>query len=142
MRVAVLATLVIAGASLGGCKPAYNAMADGLPWGSSHYSSVGIYAPGESWRQLVTAEAAKPPPADRAEHADDQALIVVQDSRTGDIRVCGDMTGYCVGMNPWSHPADQFAPTRLREHVPDPDDQAPTDGPKAVVPASDAQPGR
>jgi hypothetical protein len=53
-----------------------------------------------------------------ARQIDDQAIIVVEDSRTGEVRACGDLTGYCVGMNPWTLPlsAARHAPVAMSEH--------------------------
>jgi hypothetical protein len=55
----------------------------------------------------------------RAHPIDDQIVIVVADSQTGELRACGDLTGYCIGMNPWAKPlaASQIAPIVLTEHV-------------------------
>jgi hypothetical protein len=54
-----------------------------------------------------------------AKLVDDQAIIVVTDSQTGEIRACGDLTGYCVGMNPWQIKlvGSQIAPVRLTTHM-------------------------
>ncbi len=84
------------------------------------YASVGLYAPDKQWTRLVAAEQAKDPQA--AQPIDDQIIFVTQDSATGEIRACGDLTGYCIGMNPWRAPlpAAQMVPIRLTAHV-DPD---------------------
>jgi hypothetical protein len=78
---------------------------------------VGIYSPGESWTHVLDAQKASQGPAARP--IDDQAIIVVEDSQTGEVRACGDLTGYCVGMNPWSvsMPAARRSPIALSEHV-------------------------
>ena len=55
---------------------------------------------------------------------DDQAVIVVQNSLTGDVRACGDMTGYCVGMNPWAQRPGQLTPVSLTDHQPTEAEQA------------------
>jgi hypothetical protein len=64
----------------------------------------------------VAAQQAKETPAART--VDDQAIIVTTDSVTGEVRACGDLTGYCIGMNPWKTPlaASQIAPINLTEH--------------------------
>jgi hypothetical protein len=95
------------------CDPAGRA-------GPTGYVGVGIYTPSVSWQRLVeasapTSEQAAPNPA-LARKIDDQVVIVVQNSRTGDIRACGDMTGYCVGMNPWAKPPGQLTPVSLTDH--------------------------
>jgi hypothetical protein len=77
------------------------------------YAGVGIYQPLKAWTEQIQASA----PSDRAAArlADDQAIIVVQDTVTGEVRACGDLSGYCIGMNPWKAPlaAAQIAPVRL-----------------------------
>jgi hypothetical protein len=103
-------------AGLGGCKKA-----DWSPLGNSghqgRYVGVGLYGPGKQWTRMVAAQQL----ADdaRAHPIDDQIVIVVADSQTGELRACGDLTGYCIGMNPWAKPlaASQIAPIVLTEHV-------------------------
>lgn len=102
-----------------GCKKA----ADGFQFDQSdpghrgRYSGVGIYSPGPSWLKLTTGL----PPADPAvaKPVDDQAIIVVTDSQTGEVRACGDLTGHCVGMNPWrvNLVKSQIAPVGVTEHL-------------------------
>jgi hypothetical protein len=72
--------------------------------------------PGQPWTKLVAAQATN---GAAARTADDQAIIVVTDSDTGEVRACGDLSGYCVGMNPWKSalPASQLAPVNLTEHT-------------------------
>jgi hypothetical protein len=81
------------------------------------YAGVGIYHPGPAWLKLVPGQS--PADAASAKLIDDQAIIVVTDSQTGEIRACGDLTGYCVGMNPWrsSLVKSQIAPARLTDHM-------------------------
>ncbi|SRR5258706_8958137 len=115
-NLSILTAAAIAVGCLGGCnKPAPS---DTLLGRHGRYVGLGIYSPGESWTRVADAQ---PPKQDTpaARHIDDQAIIVVADSDTGEIRACGDMTGYCVGMNPWSHPlsAAQQAPINLTRHV-------------------------
>ena len=56
------------------------------------YVGIGIYTPGTPRTKMVAAGAPQDTPAARA--IDDQAIIVVTDSDTGEIRACGDLTGY------------------------------------------------
>ncbi len=81
------------------------------------YAGIGIYGPGQSWTKMVAAQQAKETPS--AQTKDDDAIIVVVDSLTGEVRGCGNMTGFCVGMNPWKTQlvAGQMAPVQLTEHV-------------------------
>ena len=100
---------------LAGCKPMSAAAPEVV--GHGRYAGIGIYTPGEPWRRVVATQQAKDTPAARP--IDDQAIIVVVDSVSGEVRACGDLTGYCVGMNPWKTPlaASQIAPINLTEHV-------------------------
>lgn len=86
---------------------------------------------------MVAANTPKETPAART--IDDQAIIVVIDSDTGEIRGCGDLSGYCIGMNPWSKAltAAQIAPINLTEHVrpPKPDADAAASAPSAPAAA-------
>jgi hypothetical protein len=107
--------LLAAATALAGCQKA----AEGL--GSSagargRYLGVGHYAPGPMWSQLAAA-APKTPPAARL--ADDEQVIVVVDSLTGEVRQCGNLSGFCIGMKPWAAalPAAQLAPTQLSRHA-------------------------
>ena len=52
---------------------------------------------------------------------DDDHVIVVVDSRTGEIRQCGNYSGHCIGMNPWAGPLGQgqAAPVPLTKHAAD-----------------------
>ena len=116
MPKAALSILVVL--ALAGCK---RGTAEGFAGDPGHgrgrYAGIGIYAPAAPWTRMVAAQQANETPAAKA--VDDQAIIVVVDSATGEVRSCGDMTGYCVGMNPWKTPlaAAQLAPINLTEHV-------------------------
>jgi len=70
------------------------------------------------WTKLVRTQQSNDPQT--AQPIDDQVIIVVQDSATGEVRACGDLTGYCVGMNPWKSAlvSAQIAPLKLIEHRP------------------------
>ena len=83
------------------------------------YLGIGVYPAGEMWSRIALPDRA----ADRAAAAtaDDEQVIVVVDSRTGEVRQCGNLTGHCIGMNPWAAalgPA-QASPVRVREHAAD-----------------------
>jgi hypothetical protein len=83
------------------------------------YVGVGTYPAGQLWSKMVVAN--RPANAAAATMADDQQIIVVVDSLTGEIRECGDLTGYCIGMNPWRaalSPA-QSTPVGLSAHASD-----------------------
>jgi hypothetical protein len=100
---------------LTGCK------GPGEPSSAEHdhgrYVGVGIYAPQAQWSKMTAAQQANAAPAARP--IDDEAIIVVVDSTTGEVRECGDLSGYCVGYNPWRTPLSpgQTAPVSLTEQV-------------------------
>lgn len=108
-----------------GCQPKNNtaedAAADGIGAAfapHNRYTGIGVYSPGERWTKMVVAN----PPKDAtiARIADDEHVIVVVDGKTGEVRQCGDLSGYCIAMNPWSKPLlpGQRAPIALTEHAP------------------------
>ena len=124
----IAASCVAAAVGMSGCKPMSAAPVAG---DSQHgrYAGVGIYGPEKQWTRMVAAQQAKDTPAARP--IDDQVIIVVEDSATGEVRACGDLTGYCIGMNPWKTQltAGQIAPINLTEHVkppPLPEEAAPS----------------
>jgi len=114
MRGKVFAALALAAIGLLGCgRPV------GGPdqtRGRGAYTGVGIYGPSRQWTKLIANQQTKDPEAARA--IDDQVIIVVQNSATGEVRACGDLTGFCIGMNPWKAPllSSQIAPVKLTEH--------------------------
>jgi hypothetical protein len=119
-----VASAVLASLCLVACikHPAERAGAN--PAHHGRYVGIGIYGPGVPWTRMVAAQKAKQTPA--AVPIDDQAILVVTDSDTGEIRACGDLTGYCIGMNPWNKALvpSQIAPISLTEHVKPPEADA------------------
>lgn len=111
----------LAGLALGGCQKAGEGSAGGLFGGSARgrYTGVGFYTPGPIWTQLKGAIAPTDPAA--ATLADDEQVIVVLDTATGELRQCGNLSGHCIGMNPWSRPlpAPQGVPAQLLKHAED-----------------------
>ncbi|HEY2709820.1 MAG TPA: hypothetical protein VGI95_17355 [Caulobacteraceae bacterium] len=108
--------LALAGvAALAGCKKPDWSSPSGEGAQHGRYAGVGIYQAGQSWAKLTQQPS---PTAGSAHLSDDQAIIVVVDSQTGETRACGDLSGYCVGMNPWH--ADlakpQLAPVEFTSH--------------------------
>jgi hypothetical protein len=86
---------------------------------SGRYQGIGIYPADELWSRLAANDANKD--QTRALRADDGQIIVVVDSRTGKIRHCGNLSGYCVTINPWSGPlgGDRSSPLSLSKHAAD-----------------------
>ncbi|MFZ5721304.1 MAG: hypothetical protein ACOY5Y_17730 [Pseudomonadota bacterium] len=100
----------------GGCQKSEGSdYSDGAK-GSGRYQGVGVYKAGEMWAQLSRADSASEPAAARLD--DDQEVIVVIDNLTGELRQCGNLSGYCIAMNPWSRPAPP-SPASLRKHAAD-----------------------
>ena len=101
-------------ACLAGCGgPA----SDGLgPQQGGRYAGIGLYSPGDMWQRLVVAE--RPDDNMAANLRDDEVVIVVVDSRTGEVRQCGNLSGHCITMNPWAAPLgrDRALPVNLTEH--------------------------
>jgi len=83
------------------------------------YQGIGIYPADALWSRLAATDANQDQA--RALRADDGQIIVVVDSRTGEVRQCGNLSGYCVTMNPWAAPlgADRSAPLGLSKHAAD-----------------------
>jgi hypothetical protein len=107
------ALIVLAALGLGACNGPIGGAESTAARG--RYVGVGIYGPGAAWTHMA---AEREQDAAAAKQADDQVIIVVTDSQTGEIRACGDMTGFCIGMNPWRTPmaTGQIAPIRLTAH--------------------------
>ena len=84
-----------------------------------HFIGIGIYQAGEIWSRMAAANRARDAAA--ANLGDDSHVIVVVDSRTGEIRQCGNYSGHCIGMNPWAGPLGQgqAAPVPLTRHAAD-----------------------
>jgi hypothetical protein len=112
----------IAAVCLCGCRPTDGE--GGWAWnGDDHhgrYAGIGIYQPGEPWTKIVDSQL--PPDTPSARAVDDQAIFVVIDSATGEIRACGDLSGYCIATNPWNMTMTkaQIAPIRVTRHMRDP----------------------
>jgi hypothetical protein len=70
------------------------------------------------WSQTAGPAASKDQAVAKLE--DDENIIVVIDTHTGEVRQCGDHSGICVAMNPWSgQGAPLAAPVKLKKHAAD-----------------------
>jgi hypothetical protein len=116
MKVSYLGVVLVAGLALGGCGGPVDIAKHGP---SGRYAGVGIYMADRTWTKMSDAD--KVSDKARSTVSDDQVVIVVVDSNTGELRQCGNMSGYCTGMNPWTRPlgASQANPVRLTEHAPE-----------------------
>lgn len=127
MRNATLC-LLLTGCMLSGCNGREEATGSGPgPQKPGRYAGIGIFEPGRLWQQTAGAPVSKDPTA--ANLADDEHVIVVIDSHTGEVRQCGDHSGFCVTMNPWTGAAPPAAPVKLAKHEADlvAEDQAASD---------------
>jgi len=78
------------------------------------YGGIGTYAADGLWKHLKGAP--EPKDADAARLKDDSQIIVVVDRQTGEVRQCGNNSGYCVAMNPWKGAAPA-QPAKLNAHA-------------------------
>ena len=116
MRVYALA-VVIAGCALSGCGGPADAPNSGAR-SPGRYSGIGTYDAGRLWAHIAGVEAPSDPAAAKLE--DDEHVIVVIDSHTGEVRQCGDYSGVCVAMNPWAGQGSRTAaPVKLAKHAAD-----------------------
>ena len=109
--------LAFAAVSLAACQKAGGPVEAGNA-SRGRYAGVGIYAPGAMWAQLARPVARRDAAAARLD--DDEQVIVVVDTRTGEVRQCGNLSGHCLAMDPWSRSASvQPAPASLLKHAHD-----------------------
>lgn len=104
-------------ALLTGCHQAPQAASNNVLH-PGRYSGIGVFDAGRLWAEMSgpgsKADAAT------ARLADDEHIIVVLDSHTGEVRQCGDHSGYCVAMNPWTRTGPQTTlPVKLAKHASD-----------------------
>jgi hypothetical protein len=117
MRLFGLGLFIVAAACLSGCgrEPATG------PAGhhGGRYLGIGVYQAGALWSRMVAAN--RPANAPAATVADDEQVIVVVDTNSGEIRQCGNFSGHCIGMNPWANALGQgqAAPVHLNTHAAD-----------------------
>jgi hypothetical protein len=123
------------GCALSGCGGTDEALTDSNPKSPGRYSGIGTYEAGRLWAQMAGVQASSDPAAAKLE--DDDQIIVVVDSHTGEVRQCGNYSGFCVTNNPWAGQGPRnVAPVKLTKHAADlaAEDQA---GIEEVPPAPD-----
>lgn len=98
--------------TLAGCHASVADSGSGSAKG--RYAGIGVYDAGSVWRHM----AGTPDPSDssRARIADDEHVVVVVDTVSGEVRQCGDHSGVCVAMNPWAGKAPAL-PASLAKHA-------------------------
>lgn len=124
MKASYLGVILVAGLALGGCHGRADWRGDDSKPHHGRYTGIGIYPADSLWSHIVGAD--KPKDEAIATTAADQNIIVVVDGETGEIRQCGNLSGYCVGMNPWSHKlaGKQIAPLALDKHAAEPSNES------------------
>jgi len=114
----LIAPALMGALALAGCQKKEEAAAS--PFGGlgqrGRFVAVGLYEPGQMWEQLTAAAPSDPA---QATLKDDEQVIVAMDSATGELRQCGNLSGHCIGLNPWAKPlaAGHGAPTPLLKHA-------------------------
>ncbi len=103
---------------LTGCRPFTESSSDEQQASRERYAGIGIYNADRLWRAIKGAPETKDPEV--AKLADDDMVIVVSDSKTGEIRQCGNHSGFCVTMNPSDSKgkAPVQLPAKLLPHEP------------------------
>ena len=109
------ALVIITGAILASCGRS-NPPPDSVTHG--RFLGVGVYSAGLLWSKMAVGSVAN---AATATTADDEHIIVVVDSQTGEVRECGDYSGICASFNPWTKAVagQQIAPVKLTKHAAD-----------------------
>src|SRR5258708_7296734 len=127
---------IVAAVPLSGCSRTGAPTGNGSHQSGGRYSGAGLYEADRTWKQLTTSGSSEPA---AARLADDGYVIVVIDSQTGELRQCGNLSGHCISMNPWSKPLAQFqlAPVPLTKHA-DQVDEETQPSPRAVLPRPEA----
>jgi hypothetical protein len=131
MRFLTHAAVIVAILGLTGCNKVETVENESAAPTTEHgrYIGIGVFGAGELWQQqrideLDNGTDGNPiPPQDKAAAttADDEHIIVVVDSATGEVRECGDYSGRCVSMNPWTKAIakEQRVPVMLVKHAAD-----------------------
>ena len=113
MRVVAIALVFAVG--LAGCDR-HGGPAGMGPKNNGRYAGVGVFDAGRLWGEASGAP--KPTDPAAATIRDDEHVIVVIDTHTGEFRQCGDHSGYCVTTNPWAG-GGAAVPVKLGKHAAD-----------------------
>jgi hypothetical protein len=118
MKLLVLAVAALC-AGLAGCQKVDETPVSRFGGGAhkGRYFGLGIYGAGRMWAQLERrADPKAPPNLAAATLKDDEVVLVMMDSATGEVRQCGNLSGYCVRSEPWVVEAPA-APAALAKHA-------------------------
>ena len=112
----VIVVMIVCGLVCG-CGQQDSVAGPGLK-GQGRYAGIGTYTVGRLWSEMADSSAS--PDAAAARLSDDDQVIVVVDSHTGEVRQCGNYSGVCVTLNPWSNGRSLVpAPAKLNQHAAD-----------------------
>jgi hypothetical protein len=100
--------------TLAGCHK-FEAASNTADGDGGHYAGIGTYPSDPLWKHIEGTPSQKDKQAARLE--DDSQVIVVLDRQTGEVRQCGNKSGYCVTMNPWASDKVVSSPVRLSKHA-------------------------
>lgn len=108
----------VAALGVTGCQKADEKAPIAINGPRGRYVGVGLYGAGPMWSHLVRPAATDADPAS-ARLDDDEQIIVLLDTATGELRQCGNLSGHCIGLNPWAQPLakDLGMPARLLKHA-------------------------
>jgi hypothetical protein len=121
MRIATFG-LMATSIALSGCGQREGVGGAG-PKSQGRYSGIGTFEAGRLWREMTHPAVQSDPAAARLD--DDEQIIVVIDSHTGEVRQCGNHSGFCVTTNPWAGSgAPSGTPVKLSKHASDLDAEA------------------
>lgn len=117
MKASTCTTLLVAATALTGCDAMQASGGGGHDSSRGRYTGIGIYSADPMWAKIAVDD--KPANAASATPGDDTTVIVVVDTNTGEVRQCGNLSGRCVAMNPWSRAIGKSgsAPLPLTEHA-------------------------
>ena len=121
-----------------GCQEMTN---DAAPDSPQHgrYSGIGIYAPSKLWAEQTAAQPKAKQDLKLATVADDEQIIVVVDGKTGEVRECGNYSGYCASIQPWTKVVET-GPVKLAKHADEVDAARAANLDKAEADNTDAKP--
>lgn len=122
MRAAIFG-LAIVGVMLSSCNKWEAGPSPSGPRGQGRFAGIGVFDAGRLWSQTAGAPSGQDPAAARLD--DDEHIIVVIDTHSGEVRQCGDHSGFCVTMNPWAAGGSPtLLPAKLSKHGSDLDAEA------------------
>lgn len=110
-RHALLLLVIIS--TVAGCRKVETSAYTSSNRSEGRYHGVGIAVPGDQLRKI--ADAPEPTFDKAATLRDDDYVIFVTDTKTGEVRECGNRSGFCVKIQPWTKSAPE-APLALTEH--------------------------